>query len=127
MIYNGSSHYTSFVGEPTTLELDDRVHCLVNADGEASFIYVVSRNYKSDIYWNVTRKYNSTTKETTRTPDADGYYRITVIHRRGYGMVGISPEMIMLTGYSDDGTWYNVKMADGTNGYIASWLCSEPY
>ena len=28
---------------------------------------------------------------------------------------------------ASDGTWYNVKMADGTNGYIASWLCSEPY
>ena len=28
---------------------------------------------------------------------------------------------------ASDGTWYNVKMADGTTGYIASWLCSDPY
>lgn len=28
---------------------------------------------------------------------------------------------------ASDGTWYNVKMANGTTGYIASWLCSEPY
>ena len=28
---------------------------------------------------------------------------------------------------ASDGTWYNVKMANGTTGYIASWLCSDPY
>lgn len=28
---------------------------------------------------------------------------------------------------ASDGTWYNVRMANGTTGYIASWLCSEPY
>ena len=26
-----------------------------------------------------------------------------------------------------DGSWYNVRMANGTTGYIASWLCSDPY
>ena len=28
---------------------------------------------------------------------------------------------------ASDGTWYNVRMANGTTGYIASWLCSDPY
>lgn len=25
-----------------------------------------------------------------------------------------------------DGTWYNVRLSNGTEGYIASWLCSSP-
>lgn len=28
---------------------------------------------------------------------------------------------------ASDGTWYNVRMSNGTTGYIASWLCSDPY
>ena len=28
---------------------------------------------------------------------------------------------------ASDGTWYNVRMANGTVGYIASWLCGDPY
>ena len=28
---------------------------------------------------------------------------------------------------ASDGTWYNVRMANGTTGYIVSWLCSDPY
>ena len=26
-----------------------------------------------------------------------------------------------------DGTWYHVKLSNGTEGYVASWLCGEPY
>ena len=28
---------------------------------------------------------------------------------------------------ASDGTWYNVRLSNGTTGYIASWLCGEPY
>ena len=28
---------------------------------------------------------------------------------------------------SSDGTWYHVEMSDGSEGYVAGWLCSDPY
>ena len=28
---------------------------------------------------------------------------------------------------ASDGTWYQVRLSDGAEGYIASWLCGEPY
>lgn len=27
---------------------------------------------------------------------------------------------------ASDGTWYNVRLSNGTSGYIASWLCGNP-
>lgn len=30
-------------------------------------------------------------------------------------------------GDSEDGEWYHVELSDGTEGYIASYLCGEPY
>ena len=38
----------------------------------------------------------------------DGYYRITVYHRRGYGAVGICPEKIMCTMFGDDGKTFRI-------------------
>lgn len=62
------------VGVLTELKDGDRIHCLTNVKGELLHIFVVNRPREGKIYWNVTRKYNSTTKSTTRTPDAEGYY-----------------------------------------------------
>jgi len=62
------------VGGKTELMAGDRIHCLTNIKSELTHIFVVNRPIEADIYWNVTRKYNSTTKSTTRTPDAEGYY-----------------------------------------------------
>ena len=28
---------------------------------------------------------------------------------------------------ASDGTWYKIKLDDGTVGYVAGWLCGEPY
>ena len=57
-----------------SLKLDDRVICYADSDNNALLIDVLVRRVESNLYYNQTRKYNSTTKETTRTPDADGYY-----------------------------------------------------
>lgn len=62
------------VGCITELKAGDRIHCLTNVKGEILHIFVVNRPREGKIYWNVYRKYNSTTKSTTRTPDAEGYY-----------------------------------------------------
>lgn len=62
------------VGGKTELKDGDRIHCLTNVKGDVAYIFVVNRPIEADIYWNVYRKWNSTTKSTTRTPDAQGYY-----------------------------------------------------
>lgn len=76
VVYNVSSGYVNNIGEKTTLRVGDRVHCLKNNKGQASVIYVVERPLQADLYYNVTRMYNSTTKETTRKPDGNGWYNI---------------------------------------------------
>ena len=73
-IYNVSSNYAGMIGEKTTLRVGDRVHCLKNLEGEAAVIFVVNRPVASPVYWNMNRKYDTKTGQTTRKPDADGWY-----------------------------------------------------
>ncbi len=77
-IYNVSSIHDSFVGEQTTLRLGDRIHGEMDMKGELKYIYVVNRRVESRMYWNVSRMYNSATKQTTRTPNEEGYYEIVL-------------------------------------------------
>lgn len=70
----------AYIGEPTQLRLYDQVHGLRNEFGEICYLFVVSRTYEADIYYNVQRQYDSATKTTKRTPAADGYYYIKLAH-----------------------------------------------
>lgn len=65
-------------GAVTELRLGDRVHCLTNKRGQVCIAYVVNRIVDSEMYWNVTRRYDSTEKATTRHVKADGYYHVLV-------------------------------------------------
>lgn len=68
----------NMIGEPTTLQMYDRIICYTDLEGKPVLIYMMYRMADSPMYWNVTRMYNDTTKETGRIPDANGYYKITV-------------------------------------------------
>ena len=78
-VYNVSPT-ARFVGCTTDVRVGDLIHGLKGFDGKVYTIYVITRPLKSPIYWNVERKYSSSTKETTRTPDAEGYYHITLAY-----------------------------------------------
>ena len=65
-------------GAETELRLGDTVHCLTNKRGQVCIAFVVDRIVESRMYWNVSRKYDSTKKETTRYMWADGYYHVVV-------------------------------------------------
>ena len=65
-----------------SLQLDDRVICYADSDGNAKVITVLVRMVDSKMYFNQTVSYSSIKKETTRTPDADGYY-VYVMAREG--------------------------------------------
>ncbi len=76
-IYNVSAAYSSHRGETTTLKEGDRIGCIaLGKTQEIVEIYVITRQVESKVYWNINRQYNSTTKETTRTPNSAGYYAI---------------------------------------------------
>ena len=65
---------TGQYGAPTEVQVGDRIHCFTDVNGSAKLIYVVNRPVSCSIYWNMNRQYNSTTKETKRVPDEDGFY-----------------------------------------------------
>lgn len=74
-IYNVSNGFISKKGEKTTLKKDDRIQVIATKpNGEIKVIWVVDREVDSPLYWKTEQKYNSTKKETTRQPDANGYY-----------------------------------------------------
>ena len=62
------------IGEPTELQMYDRIICYTDLEGKPVLIFVMYRMANVPMYWNIERQYNSTTGETARTPDANGYY-----------------------------------------------------
>lgn len=61
-------------GLPCQLAEDDEIMAIKDYDG--SIMYIFREGYKEpgDVYWNLTRMYNSTTGYTTREKDAEGFY-----------------------------------------------------
>ena len=65
-----------------SLQLDDRVICYADSDGNAKVITVLVRMVDAKMYFNQTVSYSSVKKETTRVPDENGYY-VYVMAREG--------------------------------------------
>ncbi len=68
----------AYIGEPTELQVGDRVHCLLDSRNRLSVVFVVNRKASAPIYWNVDRMWDSAKGETTRTPNENGVYEILV-------------------------------------------------
>jgi len=64
-------------GELTELQLGDRIIGVGDLRKNIRVIFVIKRASDVPMYWNLTRNYNSTTKQTTKKPDADGFYWFT--------------------------------------------------
>lgn len=77
-IYNVSTNFVEFAGEVAELQVGDRVQGYTNPRGEVAVLYIVRRPVVADLFWNAERKYNSTTKKSTREKSEDGYYHIKV-------------------------------------------------
>ena len=74
-IYNVTSTADQF-GEETELQEGDLLYVLADSMGKPVIIFVTNRYVDSPMYFNVSQKYDSKTKTTTRVPDADGWYVI---------------------------------------------------
>ncbi len=72
--YNTSAAHYSHKGEYTEgVQINDLITGYLDMYGEAKFVYIYGRDV-DEIYWNSQRMYSSSKKETTRVPDAEGYY-----------------------------------------------------
>ena len=76
-VFDVSGH-GDFVGQPTEVREGDQVHCLRNSMGQVAVIFVVDRIADSHIYWNVDRKWDAKSSQSTRYPDGNGWYHIKV-------------------------------------------------
>lgn len=75
VVYNNSTAYIKNQGEKTTLQKGDYIYAVTDRSIQKILqIFVRTREIDAPLYWKVDRKYNDTTKETTREPNAEGYY-----------------------------------------------------
>lgn len=69
-------------GEETKLQKGDYIYAFRQPTGELVHIYVVRRCLGADtMYYNIGRQYDTETKQSTRTPDANGIYTFTFAHQ----------------------------------------------
>lgn len=61
------------------VQLGDRVTVWTDTEGRATQIYVLSRLVDCPVFFSISRKYDSKTGETTRKPDADGWYSVPLL------------------------------------------------
>ncbi|MBR4863833.1 MAG: hypothetical protein IKU07_04590, partial [Oscillospiraceae bacterium] len=72
-IYNVSTAFTEYKGETTTLRVGDRLAAYTNMRGESVIIFVRNRDV-ADMYYKTEQRYSTSRSETSRKPDADGWY-----------------------------------------------------
>ena len=77
-MYDVSSNAT-FVGMETKVRVGDTIYGLTDLEGTVQYLFVTTRAADGYIYWNVHRQYDDKTKETTRIPDAEGYYHFELV------------------------------------------------
>ena len=61
------------------VQLGDRVTVWTDTLGRATRIYVTNRLVDCPIFFSTSRKYDSATGETTRKPNAEGWYEVTLL------------------------------------------------
>lgn len=67
-------------GRPTQLQYNDEVTAVQDHQGNITHVFTKPLETYDNIYWNVTRKYNSNVKATTRELDVTGGYVFEFIH-----------------------------------------------
>ncbi len=66
-----------------SLKVGDRIVTFENTEGEVIFAFVSHRLVEGQMYFNVTNKYNSSEKTSTRQPDGNGWYTIEMMDEEG--------------------------------------------
>ena len=97
----------------------DELEALIEADGTVS---------GSEDDNNTTGETNS---EATKVKVASDSVNVRASASTSAEIVGTVASGTVLTylgsTHASDGTWYNVQLSNGVEGYVAGWLCGEPY
>ncbi len=72
------TNYDKYIGEYTDLHVGDQIYGLMDYNEQIRVLFIKQKATDVPMYWNLTRGYNSTTKETTKKPDANGFYWYTM-------------------------------------------------
>ena len=83
-----------------SLKLGDRICVWTDLQNNAVLIYISNRLVDSPAYYNITRKYDSTRKETTREP-VNGYYSFEMVEAGKEGKVILKTADKELASYID--------------------------
>lgn len=62
-----------------SIRLGDRITVFTDTENRAIEIYILNRLVDVPIYFSTSRKYSSSTSETTREPDAEGWYSVSLV------------------------------------------------
>ena len=82
IIYDASSGAArnGVQGQPVeSLQLGDRICVWTDTEGTPILVYIANRLQDVPVYYNLVRKYDSTTQETTRERNSAGYYEFEVV------------------------------------------------
>ncbi len=61
------------------LQVGDRITVITDTENRAICVYILERIVDVPVYFSTSRKYSSTKKETTREPDQDGFYSVSLL------------------------------------------------
>ncbi len=78
-IFDMSANANPYGQRTTKVSVNDRINILLDKDGKIAYLFITKHVYNSDVFFNVTRMWNSTKKESTRTLDPDGTYHIKLL------------------------------------------------
>ena len=101
-----------------SLEEKDTITVIANKDGSIQGVYIVKRNAKIKVYWNITRQYDRTKSETKRTPDKNGVYHIDMA--MGGQEYDILCKDKVLVGKIDNSVACGLRFDE--EGYAVEWL-----
>ncbi|MBE6982475.1 MAG: hypothetical protein E7437_09185 [Ruminococcaceae bacterium] len=123
------------IGMLGSVKTDDEILAVQDKDGNITHVFVKTYSMPSDIYWNLQRKYNSTTKLTTREASVTGVYEfdmslngeVVKVRTRDVSiaskMDSYSAKYMALT-FDEDGYVIDCSQSNascGVSGTFASW------
>lgn len=98
------------------LQVGDRIVAWTDANGVAKLVYISNRVVDDAfICFGTDRKYDATLKETTRVPDANGWYYVEVLKDGELITVKTQDKALMSLLDSFSAKVYGLKLKDGTN------------
>ena len=82
--FDVTGNYGVKYGSATTVKPGDSVYFVRNAYGDMQYIFVTMRlSGGTKLYYSTARRFNTTTNETTRVPDENGYYVYDLLTETG--------------------------------------------